>query len=167
MLHQSETKQKDDSFNPPERILSDCIAIDFDETKSNDDGKQGELGFDDGVPFQSDAESEPTELSATKVLRKYYSFPCYREDADCVEAWKALRDDREVVNALDEVVDDLEEKLVAVESDSFLSPTRKKVIVSFYQKVIQGAKDELVTANHKAMESLMKLDGAMRAYDGE
>ena len=167
MLHQSETKQKDDPFNPPERILSDCIAIDFDETKSNDDGKQGELGFDDGVPFQSDAESEPTELSATKVLRKYYSFPCYREDADCVEAWKALRDDREVVNALDEVVDDLEEKLVAVESDSFLSPTRKKVKVGFYQKVIQGAKDELVTANHKAMESLTKLDGAMRAYDGE
>ena len=78
-----------------------------------------------------------------------------------------MRDDREVVNALDEVVDDLEEKLVAVESDSFLSPTRKKVKVGFYQKVIQGAKDELVTANHKAMESLTKLDGAMRAYDGE
>ena len=167
MLHQSETKQKDDPFNPPERILSDCIAIDFDETKSNDDGKQGELGFDEGVPFQSDAESEPTELNALKVLRKYYSFPCYREDADCVAAWKAFRDDRGVVNALDEVVDDLEEKLIAVESDSSLSPAQKKVKVGFYQKVIQGAKDELVTVNHKAMESLTKLDGAMRAYDGE
>ena len=148
----------------PEESVGAKVMV---EAKANDDGTQGELGFDDCAPSLSDAEPGQTNMNARKVLRKYYSSPCYRGDADCVEAWKALRDDHKVVNALNEVVDDFEEKLATVESDSFLSPTRKKVIVSFYQKVIQGAKDELVTANHKAMESLTKLDGAMRAYDGE